>query len=87
MLYLEKVFLREQLIYKLILPVISVFFGLISILMIDSTSWPPCGRALATSKSCRVTSCTISFFLCTSPLGKGTYSSAYFEKDNSYLNR
>lgn len=34
------------------------------------------GLALATSKSCKVTSWMISFFLCTSPLGKGTYSSA-----------
>lgn len=32
-----------------------------------------CGRALATSRSWSVTSCTISFFLCTSPLGSGTY--------------
>ncbi len=39
-------------------------------------SWPPCGRALAMSRSCNVTSWTISFFLCTSPFGMGTYSSA-----------
>ena len=35
-----------------------------------------CGLALATSRSCNVTSCTTSFFLWTSPLGSGTYSSA-----------
>merc|ERR1719472_25246 len=40
------------------------------------TSWPPFGLAFATSRSCRVTSCTTSLRLCTSPLGKGTYSSA-----------
>lgn len=34
------------------------------------------GLAFATSRSCSVTSWTISFFLCTSPLGSGTYSSA-----------
>lgn len=40
--------------------------------------WQLCtwGRALATSRSWRVTSWTISFFLWTSPLGSGTYSSA-----------
>ena len=35
-----------------------------------------CGLEFATSRSCSVTSCTISFFLCTSPFGIGTYSSA-----------
>lgn len=39
------------------------------------------GLALAMSRSCSVTSWTISFFLCTSPLGSGTYSSA--SKSNS----
>lgn len=62
-------------------PVISVFLGFISEPIIDMISCPPWGRALATSRSCNVTSCTISFFLCTSPLGKGTYSSA--SKSNS----
>lgn len=57
------------------LPVISVFFGLINEPIIERISCPPCGRALATSKSCNVTSCTTSFFLCTSPFGNGTYSS------------
>mmetsp|Transcript_45041 Transcript_45041/g.75766 ORF Transcript_45041/g.75766 Transcript_45041/m.75766 type:complete len:206 (-) Transcript_45041:680-1297(-) len=56
--------------------VISVFLGFIMEFIIDMTSCPPCGRALATSKSCSETSWTISFFLWTSPLGKGTYSSA-----------
>eukprot|EP00976_Prorocentrum_cordatum_P096894 1190761-Prorocentrum_minimum.AAC.4 len=44
--------------------------------MTDMMSCPPCGLALAESRSWRVTSCTSSFFLCTSPLGSGTYSSA-----------
>lgn len=35
-----------------------------------------CGLAFAISRSCSVTSWTISFFLWTSPLGRGTYSSA-----------
>ena len=43
-----------------------------------------CGLAFATSRSCRVTSCTISFFLWTSPLGSGTYSSA--SRSNSVAN-
>lgn len=58
------------------LSVISVIFGFISWPIIDMMSCPPWGRAFATSRSCSVTSCTISFFLCTSPLGIGTYSSA-----------
>jgi len=56
--------------------VISVFFDFIMAPMTLMMSWPPCGLALAESRSCSVTSCTISFFLCTSPLGSGTYSSA-----------
>lgn len=43
-----------------------------------------CGLALATSKSCSVTSWITSFFLWTSPLGNGTYSSA--SKSNSEAN-
>mmetsp|Transcript_17233 Transcript_17233/g.53444 ORF Transcript_17233/g.53444 Transcript_17233/m.53444 type:complete len:241 (+) Transcript_17233:100-822(+) len=58
------------------LSVISVFLGFIIWPIMLMMSWPPCGRALAVSRSCNVTSCTISFFLCTSPLGSGTYSSA-----------
>jgi hypothetical protein len=56
--------------------VISVFLGFMSWPIMLIMSWPPWGRALATSRSCSVTSWTISFFLCTSPLGMGTYSSA-----------
>lgn len=56
--------------------VISVFLGFISWPIMLMMSWPPWGLAFATSRSCSVTSCTISFFLCTSPLGIGTYSSA-----------
>ena len=47
--------------------VISVFFGFIIWPIIDARSCPPCGRALARSRSWSVTSCTTSFFLCTSP--------------------
>ena len=43
-----------------------------------------CGLAFATSRSWRVTSWTISFFLWTSPLGSGTYSSA--SRSNSVAN-
>ena len=56
--------------------VISVFFDFIICPMTETMSCPPWGLALALSRSCRVTSWTISFFLCTSPLGSGTYSSA-----------
>lgn len=48
----------------------------------ESGTW---GRALATSKSCRVTSWIISFFLCTSPFGKGTYSSASRSNSVAYV--
>ena len=58
------------------LSVTSVLRPLTSCPMTLMMSWPPCGRAFAMSRSCSVTSWTISFFLCTSPLGKGTYSSA-----------
>lgn len=63
------------------LSVISVFFCLFIWLTMLMKSWPPCGFALAKSRSCSVMSCTISFFLCTSPLGIGTYWSA--SKSNS----
>ena len=43
-----------------------------------------CGLAFAMSRSWRVTSWMISFFLCTSPLGSGTYSSA--SRSNSVAN-
>lgn len=43
-----------------------------------------CGLAFAISRSCSVTSWTISFFLWTSPLGRGTYSSA--SRSNSVAN-
>ncbi len=56
--------------------VISVFLGFIIWPMTDMMSRPPWGFALAMSRSCRVTSWMTSFFLCTSPLGSGTYSSA-----------
>lgn len=58
------------------LPVISVFLGFINWPIMDMMSCPPCGRALAQSKSWSVTSWTTSFFLWTSPFGRGTYSSA-----------
>mmetsp|Transcript_5563 Transcript_5563/g.18059 ORF Transcript_5563/g.18059 Transcript_5563/m.18059 type:complete len:201 (+) Transcript_5563:1-603(+) len=58
------------------LAVISVRRGTPICPMSESMSCPPCGVALAASKSCIVTSCTTSLFLCTSPLGSGTYSSA-----------
>jgi hypothetical protein len=64
------------LIYPRNFSVTSVFLGFITWPMRLIKSLPPCGRALAISKSCRVTSCTISFFLWTSPLGRGTYYSA-----------
>ena len=38
------------------LSVISVFLGFISCPIIESISCPPCGLALAESKSCNVTS-------------------------------
>ena len=44
----------------------------------------PWGLALATSRSCKVTSWMTSFRLCTSPLGNGTYSSA--SRSNSVAN-
>mmetsp|Transcript_5618 Transcript_5618/g.19249 ORF Transcript_5618/g.19249 Transcript_5618/m.19249 type:complete len:238 (+) Transcript_5618:240-953(+) len=56
--------------------VISVFLGLSICPMTLMMSCPPCGLAFAESRSWSVTSCTISFFLCTSPFGSGTYSSA-----------
>ena len=56
--------------------VISVFFGFIICPIMLTRSCPPCGFALARSRSCRVTSCTTSLRLCTSPFGSGTYSSA-----------
>ena len=43
------------------------------------------GRALATSRSCSVTSCITSFFLCTSPFGSGTYSSASRSNSVAYV--
>lgn len=64
-------------IYPLSFYVTSVFFGFIIWPIKLIKSLPPCGLALAMSKSWRVTSWTISFFLWTSPLGNGTYSSAY----------
>jgi hypothetical protein len=36
--------------------VISVFLGFISWPIMLIMSWPPCGRAFATSRSCSVTS-------------------------------
>jgi len=38
-------------------------------------SCPPCGLAFAASRSPKVTSCTNSLRLCTSPFGRGTYVS------------
>ena len=40
--------------------------------------------AFAASKSCSVTSCTISFLLCTSPFGSATYSSASKSNSEAY---
>mmetsp|Transcript_26387 Transcript_26387/g.78632 ORF Transcript_26387/g.78632 Transcript_26387/m.78632 type:complete len:238 (+) Transcript_26387:162-875(+) len=68
--------LTTLLISSLSFSVTSVFFGFMKEPMMEAMSPPPCGLAFAWSRSCRVTSCTISFFLCTSPLGTGTYSSA-----------
>ena len=65
-------------------PVISVFLGFISWFMMDMASCPPCGFALAVSRSCSVTSWMTSRRLCTSPFGIGTYSSA--SRSNSVAN-
>uniref|UniRef100_A0A6B0UEL4 Putative secreted protein n=1 Tax=Ixodes ricinus TaxID=34613 RepID=A0A6B0UEL4_IXORI len=64
------------LISFLSLSVISVLRGFMSCPIMERMSWPPWGLALATSRSCKVTSWMTSFFLCTSPFGSGTYSSA-----------
>lgn len=70
------------------IPVISVFLDFINWPIIESISWPPFGWALATSKSCNVTSWITSFFLWTSPFGKGTYSSAWIKSwSKNYHNR
>lgn len=58
---------RALLISCLSFSVISVFLGFSIWPMTDMMSCPPCGFAFAESRSCRVTSWTISFFLCTSP--------------------
>jgi hypothetical protein len=68
--------LTTLLISALNLSVTSVLRPFTSCPMTLMMSCPPCGRAFAMSRSWRVTSCTISFFLCTSPFGRGTYSSA-----------
>mmetsp|Transcript_53128 Transcript_53128/g.164657 ORF Transcript_53128/g.164657 Transcript_53128/m.164657 type:complete len:201 (-) Transcript_53128:778-1380(-) len=51
------------LISSLSFSVISVFLGFIKEPMMLLMSCPPCGLAFAWSRSCRVTSCTTSFFL------------------------
>lgn len=64
------------LIYDRSFSVTSVFLGFITCPIRLMKSFPPWGLALAISRSCKVTSWTISFFLWTSPFGRGTYSSA-----------
>lgn len=59
--------LTTLLISCLNLSVISVFLGFSICPITLMMSWPPAGRALALSRSCRVTSWTISLRLCTSP--------------------
>mmetsp|Transcript_13505 Transcript_13505/g.31777 ORF Transcript_13505/g.31777 Transcript_13505/m.31777 type:complete len:238 (+) Transcript_13505:124-837(+) len=64
--------------------VISVFLLFMKEPIMLAMSWPFCGLALAVSRSCSVTSCTTSFFLWTSPLGTGTYSSASKSNSEAY---